>query len=348
MINFLKTEKGTPFILLPDYYSRMSPLKVFFMFPTEKYNEISFFPRIIVTDDMENINKYQTLEDFRNQQILSGIGNDGIIFINDIYELKPFNEKQLKYYDEIYLYIKENENRFNKALKWYFPLGEIKNIVNSSYFRFLKKTPILGKFMFNINIWGMFLLGFFKYLIIYPIVFMKDLGKLTFDKYINYKRKAIDLNSAETYHSDFLARCMNTPEEELNKIIDERNRKYEEAKKEYLNSNIAFLTILLSFFIFVIPNFVANHKNNEINKLYHENIDLNKEIKNMSNEINRLKDIEIRYDIFVQIEKLKNENKYLIEKIQSGNSEFEDSLKVLEMKINELEKFIQEFEINLR
>ena len=186
MINFLKTEKGTPFILLPDYYFRMFPIKVFFMFPTEKYNENCYFPRLIVTDEIENINKYQNLEDFRNKQYSAKVDKGEMIFIHDICELKPYTEKQLNKYSEIYKYIKINKGKFNKALKWFFPLGEIKDIVNSQYFRLLKRTPIFSKIIFDINIWGMYLLGFFKYLVIYPIIFVKDLVILTFDKYINY------------------------------------------------------------------------------------------------------------------------------------------------------------------
>jgi len=174
MIDIQKIKKGTPFILLPDFFSEKMPLKVFFLFTTKGFIQNYLSAQLIVTDNSENIDKYQDLEDFKSLHIYPLFEAKGVIPIDDINDLKPYNEKLFKKYNEVFKYIIENEK-----------------------------------------------------------------------------------------------------------------------------------------------------------------------IETMSNELYRLQNIETRYELFLQIEKFKNEQKILLEQISSGNKDLADSLKILEKKINDLEKLIQ-------
>jgi hypothetical protein len=311
-IDFRQLKKGMECILLPDYFPETMPQKVYFMFVTEEYGKANKgyfeFAKLIFAKDIAVTAEYENLEDFRSKQKKFGIDKENIEFIADISHVKIFSDAQFNQYNKLYSFIFERKETFNKALKFFYPLGEIKDIAYSEYFNKIKKTPYFGHLRFRITIAWMYAFGIFRYIIKYPFVFIVDLFKLTFDKYINYKKRFIDLDSKETKNTDFLAHCMGTPENEIEEAKKSREDAFETAKKEYINSNIAFLTLLLSIILFIVAQVLGFLNNKEIKLLRNENATISTSYENAQKENQIVNNTLLEKELEIKILQARNDN----------------------------------------
>jgi hypothetical protein len=339
-IDFRQLKKGIECILLPDYFPETMPQKVYFMFITETFEkkDTGFFSyaKIIFAKDLTETTKYENLEDFRSKQSKVGIDKDNIVFISDIDRILIFSSAQFSRYNKLYSFIFEKKEAFNKALKWFYPLGEIKDIINSDYFYKIRKNPYLGKLIFRNTIAWMYTYGLLKYIVKYPFIFIFDLFKLTFDRYINYKKKFVDLDSRETKHIDFMARCMGTNEEELEKSKILREDAFETAKKEYLNSNVALLTLLLSILIFFIPQVIGSFNKKNIESLQNKIEIISTEYKKIQEDILSITKVLLEKDLEIKALQVRNDTNEQIIELYRKNELIIDSFKKTEGLLDEI------------
>jgi hypothetical protein len=264
-INFEKMNQGSPLILLPDHFKAQLPQKVYFVFTTESYKKSTHLAQIIVASNVEDAMFYQTLDDFWQNQRMEDDCKGKYYYIADLKNVRSFSEYKFKKYQKVFAFIDDKKDSAGKMLKWFYPLDEKKSIVETKYYQNIKKIPQLYLIRFYLNIIIMRIGGLIKRIAFYPMVFIFDLFKLTFEKYIRYRKTLNSLNSEPDY---FMMGLYGSSEKDIALEKEKRRKEHAEAKKEYLNSNIAVLTLIFSVVFFSITqcynNITVLKKNNNI------------------------------------------------------------------------------------
>jgi hypothetical protein len=291
-IDFEKMKQGSPLILLPDYFRTQLPQKMYFVFTTESYKKSTHYAQIIVAYNSEDAMLYQTLDDFQKNQRMED-PDKKYDFITDLKNIRHFSEYKFKKYQKAFAFIDDKKDSAEKILKWFYPLDEKKSIMKTRYYQHIKIIPQLYFIRFYLNTIIMRIGGLIKRIVFYPMVFVFDLFKLTFEKYISYRKTLNSLNTESDY---FMMGLCGSLERDIALEKEKRRKEYAEAKKEYLNSNIALLTLIFSIIFFLITqrynsnikadnNIILEQKNKEL-KNQHEN-DM-REIKHLNDKLTEI------------------------------------------------------------
>ena len=294
------------------------------MFPTEVFGKIQDknkwkYPEVIIAKNLEDVAKYNTLEDFRKAQNSSDdfIGNDSFIFVDDIKYLKKYSKRNEKKAEKFYKFCENNESKYNYMLKFSSLFLDDKNTFYfSNLFYNLRKNNFAYHLRFIVSILFLFFKGLIK-IILCPLKFILDIMLSSLESYIEFKKSKNNLNFYSTSSFERKMAYLRMREEEFEKEKQKYRDELIKQKANYINSNVAVFTLLIAFLSFGFSMYQSAKQNfettqkietykNEIEKLNKENEELVTELKIEKLKANSVK-IEEKIDELVSsVEQIEN------------------------------------------
>lgn len=283
-------------LYLPEIINTIGPQKVYFLFKSETYSETDNSQKVIVTNDKNILNKYQTLEDLRQYQNVMDDFNDNkkIIFISDEYQLTKFSSRKFERATKLYKYLQKNENKYKSLSKFrrLFPIDR-ETLFYSNIFIYFLKHMFFYKIKFNLVCLMYIILGLLKFLI-YPFIFIFDILRSTFESYKNYKVLESKYKYFITGSMKMKMAYMGYGEAEFKKQKNESQKKLNNAKDNYINRNITVITLSIAilgvFFAWYKDLSDKKNHNDIVNKYILQINDLTTQNSLMTTQINKQKD----------------------------------------------------------
>ena len=320
----IKFNKGDEILYYSGNLDYTSFCKAYFMFPTEVFGKIQDknkwkYPEVIIAKNLEDVAKYNTLEDFRKAQNSSDdfIGNDSFIFVDDIKYLKKYSKRNEKKAEKFYKFCENNESKYNYMLKFSSLFLDDKNTFYfSNLFYNLRKNNFAYHLRFIVSILFLFFKGLIK-IILCPLKFILDIMLSSLESYIEFKKSKNNLNFYSTSSFERKMAYLRMREEEFEKEKQKYRDELIKQKANYINSNVAVFTLLIAFLSFGFSMYQSAKQNfettqkietykNEIEKLNKENEELVTELKIEKLKANSVK-IEEKIDELVSsVEQIEN------------------------------------------
>lgn len=320
----IKFNKGDEILYYSGNLDYTSFCKAYFMFPTEVFGKIQDknkwkYPEVIIAKNLEDVPKYNTLEDFRKAQNSSDdfIGNDSFIFVDDIKYLKKYSKRNEKKAEKFYKFCENNESKYNYMLKFSSLFLDDKNtFCFSNLFYNLRKNNFAYHLRFIVSILFLFFKGLIK-IILCPLKFILDIMLSSLESYIEFKKSKNNLNFYSTSSFERKMAYLGMREEEFEKEKQKYRDELIKQKANYINSNVAVFTLLIAFLSFGFSMYQSAKQNfettqkietykNEIEKLNKENEELVTELKIEKLKANSVK-IEEKIDELVSsVEQIEN------------------------------------------
>ena len=310
----LKFNKGDEVLYYSGDIEYDTFCKAYFMFPTEVFGKIQDenkwkYPEAIIAKKIEDVNRYDTLEDFRTAQTASDdfVGNDSFIFVDDIKYIKKYSKKNENRAENFYNFCRKNESIYNYMLKFSsLFLDEKNSFCFSTLFYNFRKNTFAYRVRFIINILYLLFKGIIK-IIFCPIKFIIDIMLSSLESYIEFKKSKNRLNFYSTRSFERKMAYMGLKEEDFEKEKQKYKDELVKQKTNYINSNVAVFTLLIAFMSFLFSmcqtsrqNFETSQKidtyKSEIEKLNKKNEELSTELK-----IERLKSDSIKIEEKIDI-----------------------------------------------
>lgn len=287
--------------------------KGYFMFPTEVFGKIQDenkwkSPEVIIAKKIEDVDKYDTLDDFRKAQMTSDdfIGNSSFIFVDDIKCIKKYSKGNEIKAERFYSFCGKNESKYNYMLKFSsLFLDERNSFCFSTLFYNLRKNSFAYRLRFTISIFFLLVKGIIK-LIFCPLKFIIDIMISSLESYIEFKKSKNRLNFYLSRSFERQMAYLGLKEEDFEKEKQKYKDELVKQKINYINSNVAVFTLLIAFMSFLFSmcqtakqSFETTQKieayKSEMEKLTKENEELATELKIERIKANSIK-IEERID----------------------------------------------------
>lgn len=308
MIRKKKLEKGNEFVYLPDASNFKSLQKVYFLFVRNIKSDKYLSKQYIFVKNKDNLNKYQTVEDYeKDMSSQNFIGFDNFVIDDNLAFFREYSAKTEDKIIKMYNFFVKNEELYKRLLK-YTKLFSDDNetFFWSKDFSNFRKNMFLYKCRFFLKLLFFIIIGTLKFLLYIPI-FLIDILKSSINSYRIYKKKE---SKARFYQKNtFMNRALlNVSESVFESQKQQEENELEDLKEKYINSNIAMFTLIIAIgtMIFtLVENTKAMKQNRE------QNIE-NKKVILSIQEDNILLQNEIK------IEKTKNQ--LLIELLNSTNT----------------------------
>ena len=290
--------------------------KAYFMFPTEVFGKIQDknkwkYPEVIIAKNIEDVDKYNTLEDFRKAQNSSYdfIGNDSFIFVDDIKYIKKYSKRTEKKAEKFYKFCGNNESKYNYMLKFSSLFLDDKNtFFLGNLFYNLRKNNFAYHLRFILSILFLLFKGIIK-IILCPLKFILDIMLSSLESYIEFKKSKNRLKFYSTSSFERKIAYLGMREDEFEKEKQKYKDELTKQKANYINSTVVVFSLLIAFISFGFSMYQTSKQNfetsqkietykNEIEKLNKENEELVTELKIEKLKANSAK-IEERIDELV-------------------------------------------------
>lgn len=308
MIRKRKLEKGNEFVYLPDASNFMSLQKVYFLFVRNIKSDKYLSKQYIFVKDKDNLNKYQTVENYeKDMSSQNFIGFDNFVIDDNLAFFREYSVKTEDKIIKMYNFFVKNEEVYKRLLK-YTKLFSDDNetFFWSKDFSNFRKNMFLYKYRFFLKLLFFIIIGTLKFLLYIPI-FLIDILKSSINSYRIYKKKESKVRFYQK--NTFMKRALlNVSKSVFESQKQQEENELEDLKEKYINSNIAMFTLIIAIgtMIFtLVENTKAMKQNRE------QNIENEKVILSIQ-EDNILLQNEIK------IEKTKNQ--LLIELLNSTNT----------------------------
>lgn len=322
MIRKKKLEKGNEFVYLPDASNFKSLQKVYFLFVRNIKSDKYLSKQYIFVKNKDNLNKYQTVEDYeKDMSSQNFIGFDNFVIDDNLAFFREYSAKTEDKIIKMYNFFVKNEEVYKRLLK-YTKLFSDDNetFFWSKDFSNFRKNMFLYKCRFFLKLLFFIIFGTLKFLLYIPI-FLIDILKSSINSYRIYKKKESKVRFYQK--NTFMNRALlNVSESVFESQKQQEENELEDLKEKYINSNIAMFTLIIAIGT-IIFTLVENTKAMKQNR--EQNIENEKVILSIQ-EDNILLQNEIK------IEKTKNQ--LLIELLNSTNT--------IESKIEEKYTQLQE------
>lgn len=190
MIRKKKLEKGNEFVYLPDASNFKSLQKVYFLFVRNIKSDKYLSKQYIFVKNKDNLNKYQTVEDYeKDMSSQNFIGFDNFVIDDNLAFFREYSAKTEDKIIKMYNFFVKNEEVYKRLLK-YTKLFSDDNetFFWSKDFSNFRKNMFLYKCRFFLKLLFFIIFGTLKFLLYIPI-FLIDILKSSINSYRIYKKK---------------------------------------------------------------------------------------------------------------------------------------------------------------
>lgn len=318
-MKFDKMQKGKELLYLPNIDDREGPRKVFFLFQTEDFYSTTTSAKIILTTEQNECTRLLNLDQFRQEQQISVDFNDDnkYIFIFDLNTIGKYTKRRLLKTILFYVFLLKWEKTYKSLERWsnIFNISE-PTLFYSTFFIVIRKRNMFRKTLFVLRCLYLCMKGVFKYLIAYPVIFVFDTVKLTFETYSDYRKSITDKKYYELKSMSAKMAYLSIGKDEFEKQKTNNEEIFKKAKEKYLSSNMAFITIMLAFIGILISQIISTNKENDANnQIEKQKIIIEKQdddimdlrLKSISNDVLRIDNMTLKLDND-RLKKLVNES----------------------------------------